>query len=99
MCEFEICRDEEGCINCCECCGWDAATSLFDKPIHLISEVGRKRTVSDPKLREDQFRYCEVCANTLIASAHSYPRQHLDDGHILRCLAQCTNMILEALRR
>ena len=96
--EYELIKDDNGEIESCDCCGCEVPTALFDKPMHLISEAGRKRTVSDPKLREDQFRYCYVCSATFISSAHNYPKQHYEDGQILVCMAQCTNMILEAIR-
>lgn len=96
--EYEIARDEDDEIETCDCCDCDVPTSLFDKPIHLLSEEGKRKAVSEPRKREDQFRYCEVCAATLISSVHGYPQQHYEDGHILRCMAQCTNLILEEIR-
>lgn len=99
MSEYQMVKNEYGDIDPCECCGFEVATALFDKPSHLQSEEGRRRTVSEQIKRENQFRYCEVCSRTLISSVHGYPMQHHEDGHVLLCMAQCTNMILEAIRK
>jgi hypothetical protein len=90
---------DDGDIVGCDCCRSEVPTALFDKPMHLQSEYGRRRLLSEPPKPEDQYRYCEVCATTFIASAHGYPGQHSVDGQVLICMAQCTNMILEAIRK
>ena len=95
--EYVVHRDDDGEIESCDCCGCDVATHLFEKPMHMVSEAGRKRLVCDPTAREDQFAYCEVCSTTLISSVNDYPNQHYEDGHILRCMAQCVNLIIQKI--
>ena len=97
--KYELKRDEEGEVEPCDCCDCQVPTYAFEKPPHFLSEAGRKRTVSDKPLPEDCFRYCEVCSSTMISSIHKYPEQHREDSYVLQCMAQCTNMILEEIRK
>ena len=99
MNDYLLRKDEDGEIEACDCRGCKVPTGLFEKVPILLSEAGRRRRVGEQVLREDQFAYCEVCSGTLISSIHTYPEQHREDHYILVCMAQCTNMILEAYRR
>jgi len=86
-------------IEGCDCCQCEVPTALFTKPMHLTSEYERTRTVSQPVRREDQFLYCEVCSPTMLSQyAHGYVNQHRENSDVLICMAQCTNMILKAIR-
>jgi hypothetical protein len=94
--EYKITRD--GVDQQCDCCQSVVATGLFEKPMWMQSEAGKRRTVSDAILREDQFQYCKVCASTMISHTHSYAEQYANCAFILRCMAACTNIILQAIR-
>lgn len=76
--------DEDNKTEGCDCCGSEVPTGLFEPPFHWKNK--------------EKLHLCEVCSRTLISSAYTYPEQHYEDGHLLVCLAACTNMILEAIR-
>lgn len=98
MIEYLVASDEEGNVDGCECCQCEVPTHLFEKPQHLLSEAGLQRKVSEPVSRGDQHRFCEVCSSTFISLAYSYRHHEPTERFMLQCLAQCTNMILGAIR-
>ena len=46
-----------------------------------------------------EMSMCDVCFSTQCGSLGLYPNNVVDEHTILRTMAQCTNMILAAIRR
>lgn len=51
-----------------------------------------------PKSEGKTVDMCEVCAGTLLGNAFQYPALYQKESHLYMCVAQCTNMILKAIR-
>lgn len=48
----------------------------------------------------EEFNLCLVCYASPIANSHIYPEQHShEERKLLKTIAICTNLVLEAIRR
>ena len=46
----------------------------------------------------EKRRYCEICAETMVSSAHQYPDQYRETGEILRTIAWSHNRQMDEFR-
>lgn len=84
MSKYHYKRYPDGDVRGCDTCNSIAPLRTFQ-----VSAAGRGLATEDQEL-------CEVCACTPIANAVHYTGQ-FDNVPLFQALAQCTNMILDAV--
>lgn len=68
----------------CDCCGYPG----------LLNDA--ESTMTDAGSRD--LAFCEVCSNTYLSIARTYPEQ-CQDGRLYRSIAIIANMLLEEIRK
>lgn len=71
----------------CSCCGFDTQN------LHIYEDLAEGPTAC----RVKKFTQCDVCYSTFAGNSERYPSQY-PNGEVLRHIAYCTNLILQAVR-
>lgn len=84
--KFEKRKDDRGDAIECECCGYWAATSVFEGHAEGLHALEKRETY-----------LCEVCSSTHLSLAVTYPSQ-CPDARLWMSIGWIANRILDEIR-